>query len=278
MKICDNENMAAKLTDLFSGHLSEGEQAPLKVHLQQCEACQKTYGAMKLLAGQPTGLEHPQSELLVKYYENKDSLTEAQCQEMKEHLSTCEACAYDYDFLRSMETELEQSVAMELNQPSLMENILSTLTMPLKQPAVAYFLLALTLYPASQWLLQSTDTTDTASATISQPFELRLTTRAGGELPEVLRSAETGLELLELPYYHLQSDYYYEFYLKETESGRDLPLERIADFETAGRIRLLTRLIDLPDGIYTLTLLEIDRATNADTTRSSFTFKLVAGK
>ena len=254
----------------------------VKAHIADCGACQATLRTMQLLAAS-TKAElnldsegHVSTEILTKYYGNKQSLDEKTITRIEAHLDKCERCSYDLYFLTSLEDELAASVRAELAQPSLLDKIFNFGLSLIRKPAFAYLLLLLTIYPAARWLHQSLLDRQWGDEGFfhGQIYQLSEISRSGGELPVVRRSKENSLAGMAISYYHLLEEYRYEFSFQDEEQTQTYPLEKLSDFSRQGTIRLIVNIAGLSDGSYVVSLYEIDRQDPADTTVHQYPFQL----
>lgn len=279
----DNDELKyKKIADYFSGHLDEKEKEELLREISGSEELQRAFRTMSLLSEQMKKSVASEKEgevdyvLLAQYYINKNSLDEKTVKEIENKIAADKDWAYDYEFLREMEQELEHSVSRELAQPTFWEKTFSTTRAIVLKPAVAYFLLALTLYPAISWLYQQTAPEPEGEIDVwsGTSYLLSGSVRSGGGIPVVIRSVTDSLVYLSLPYYHLTDDYSYDIYLTDEERDTVFSVEEITNFKEPKIIRLIMNTSGLPDRDYLLVLDEISKSDTTETSQSSYLFRL----
>jgi len=275
---CTNEKLGIRLSDYFTGHLSEKERSEMIAHLGDCPCCQTSLKTMQAIAGQqinataPANRPHLTTEQVSKYYQSPSSLSRSEITEIEAHLRTCDECSYDLDFLRDMEDELRISVRSELARPT----VFGTIAALFRKPALAYFLLLLTLYPTVRWIADGSGRSESVASnwSSSPAYEIAETRRSVGEMNVVRRPIDDPLLRLDLPFYHQLAEKQYRYSLVSQASGEAAELDKLVDYDSTGVIRMLLNTKRLPDGEYSLSLIEIDQLDTLDQMHQYFIFQL----
>ncbi len=273
-----NDKITKLLGDYFSGHLTLKQEAEVESHLAQCQSCRKALDTMGLLAADPSSTlisDHIAADQMALYYRERKSLSQSEQAGIRAHIGECNRCAYDYQFLRDMETDLAQSVKAEMVPTTLLERIWRAIPVMVTKPALAYFLLALTIYPAMQYLAGGPEPAAISeTGAVYQSFELFDANRSGGEMPIVTRADRQETTKLVVPQYHSIESFSYSFSIQNADLTQDLNAEVLSLFEQEGSIVLLVNLRDLSDGDYVLSVTEVDREDPTDTSLSHYSFRL----
>jgi hypothetical protein len=276
---CENKKIADLIPDYFTGILSKEDTIIVRNHLGICQECLKDLKTMRILSGwdaEKDSINHIDSNLLTQYYQNPSSLADNIQDGVKAHLKECDECSYNLDFLVSLETELERSVARKVKTPSLVKAIQEFLAALVRKPAFAYFLLLLTLYPAGKWFQMSTDDefTDAKWQVPQEVQRLSEGVRSAGKIPIVSRTYDSGLVRILVPVDHYIEGFSYSFQLQDKHDFKILQMEQISDFSEQNSIDLIINTTELADGEYILNIHEIDRADPTDTTTYPYLFRL----
>lgn len=278
---CNDRAIADKLNDYFSGHLSGDVLDRVENHLDSCENCRATLKTMKIVGGKvdnpgsDDSEQHVAGDLLSLYYQDKSGLSADQITKVETHLKDCDTCAYDLAFLQDMETDLSRSVQAEMVKPSLLHMVGRALLGVALKPALAYFLLLLTIYPAARYVMgPDGDPTIPGSPFPSEVYQLSDLTRAGGEYPQIFRSWDNNLVRISVPFYHAKEEFEYIVKLENEDQTRDYHIEKLSDFSKEGSIGLILNTVDLSDGTYLLDVYEIDWKYPFDTAVTTYPFEL----
>lgn len=269
---CNDKAIAQKLTDYFSGHLNESETAEVENHLAQCSECRQTLALMDKLGGHRVHGDHPDREILIQYYHDPSAFSEGRKAQIRAHLEDCRECAYEYAFLRDMERDLAASAQTQLDRPGLLRRFFQAIPAVLRKPAVAYFLLALTIYPAVRYLTQGpSDEPNWAARSVT----LTSMDRSDAEVATVTRRSDSDIIGVTIPQYHNLDQFEYQFEVRDSSFSREIAVELISDLTSRGSIGLLVNTRDMDDGLYTISVVEVDRIAPEDTTRHNYPLRLV---
>lgn len=277
---CQDKRTRLLLSDYFSGHLGESDCRLVEAHLAECQDCRKALKTMELLTGEQadpsSGPPHIAKELLAQYYQDKSAFDPDTLHAIENHLAECADCAYEVSFLRDLEEVLASSVKASPATPSLLQRLSGLSVTVLKKPAFAYFLLLLTIYPATRHLLQFRTDQRPSFEVPSQVYHLREMTRSAAKLPAVTYPKDQRMIQLAIPYYHSVPDCQYHFIILDSTHTELVSAQRIPDLSQNGVIRLLLSTEGLADGLYMVQVNEIDRLSPTDTTTSVYPFELRA--
>ena len=96
---------AQYLSDLAAGSLPADAAAAVARHAEACRSCAEWLGLYDVLAqhlavGDPSGVPHPDPDLLALYGLQPEELSEAQEQHMRRHLESCAECRNDLQLAR----------------------------------------------------------------------------------------------------------------------------------------------------------------------------------
>jgi hypothetical protein len=127
---------------------------------------------------------HPSADQIGQYFRDDSSLPTTRREELKNHFQTCDRCAYDLHFLQSMETELRGSLRTRPHEVSTLQRMFAFSAKIVRTPAIAYFVIALLVYPSVRWLLAPTDESGNQ---VGKIYELMTPTRGGGKILTVQR-------------------------------------------------------------------------------------------
>lgn len=252
-------------------------------HLPNCNDCRETLKTMEILSGQIDPYSpfedsgHLKDDIIAKYYENKELIPISQLQQLEEHLEQCSDCAYDLEFLNSLEQELNLSVSKKLKEFNILEKLLNTIPNFVKSPVLAYFLLILTVYPSYKWYSSIQDGTEIEiHPLISQNVNLLNQQKRGlGEISTLVRRNGELISLIDIQVDHSKEHFEYSLTIGETNSNKSLKVQSIIDLSRTGIVGISLHTAVMDDGDYILTLLEIDLETFSDTASYIIPFKLI---
>jgi len=273
---CKQRNIAEMLTDYFTGDLSMEQHMQVERHLDECEGCRTNLQTMTLLAGgiaqdsDDVNQNHVHPRLISAYYREKASLSESTLSKIEAHLEACESCSYDLQLLRDMETELFRSVEVAKDTRTVGQKLATFVWSLVRKPALAYFILALTIYPASMYVLEERQ----ASIDSAGYVELRSSLRSNEELPLVERASQTEILRISLPQYHNLDVFDYTFSIRALDSDLDLRADIVPDFSAQGEIDLLIGGRYLADGVYYLIVNERELDDTSSVSVEMFAFEL----
>ncbi len=274
-----NNRVSEQLNDYFSGHLTRGQEAEIENHLALCPACKETLETMRVIAADPTNDRvsgHLSTSLIASYYENPSTLPDADKDRIRTHLKQCDQCAYDYQYLRDMEEELTRSVKAEMESEGLFARLWNAIPVVVTKPAFAYFLLALTIYPAAKFVSDYVRTPQVSEISEQyQSYELTPANRSAGKATMVTRPESKATVRLTIPQYHSLDNFHYSYRIQTVDLAGSFQAEFLSTFENAGSIDLLANLRNLPDGDYVLTIEEIDREDPSDTSLTHYSIQLI---
>ncbi len=276
MKKCTDEEIGNRLTDFYSGHLTENESEAVLSHLKQCETCRNDLKVMGLLGEGPALKKeenskfHLSAEQISSYYADRKSLSASDLSVVESHLKSCDHCAYELDFLRDLESDLAGSVKHAQKSVSMLARVADLVFPALRKPVVAYFLLLLTLYPTYRFLAVMNSETASSETTWNQLQEGR---RSTGEAKIILRdrgATYLGFDVLQ---YHNVAEFRYSVTLSPAgELTRRIPV--LTNFDDKQKIQVMGNFHDLPDGEYILTVEEVDPLTPNDKASQQYRFEL----
>ena len=276
---CTDKKIYEKLSDYYSGHLSDKENREVEAHMAQCKDCKESFMLIKMIAGDINAdkdyeIDHINSDLLTRYFQDKSSLSTDKIEKISKHLSECRDCAFEYQFLRDMESEMKQSIKAELRQPSLLQRLLSYSWGVVKKPAFAYFLLFITLYPAANWLMKSPSGTGPGFANLTE-YSIKELNRATGDISKTYRSPNNSLLWIAIPYYHLREDYHYNYSIKNLDLSTVFSSEIISRYDSKDIIGLIVNTENIPDGSYILELNEVEKENPNEINTYQFSFMIL---
>lgn len=267
---CTSEQIAALLSDYFSGHLSTAEMDMVRAHLATCQVCRESLQTMSLLA--PRGIAgakpHPAKSALAQFYHDRSSLSPEIAALMEKHVAGCRECAAELAILDDMERELRGSVSgagqAEGWIPSLVHRY---------GRYVAYTAAACLLISVGFRVLMTEDRLQDNP----QVYQLAQSTRAGGRIVEIQRESGQQTAILEVSFYHARDEYDYSATLidgKGNHVGADVGQ---LSFPASGRILIELRLTDLSAGDYQLMITETRRDLTGQPSQTYYPFRLVNG-
>ncbi len=283
---CLDENIRLKLNDFATGHLDPAETQEVKRHLDACVECRDSLKVMRMLKKPATEANssghagHLSQEDVSSYHENRHGLSPEVRSRIEAHLKSCEKCAYDLAFLNDLETELSASVRSELNRAPIWQTVLNYIVIPLRKPAVAYFLLLLAAYPTVRWFTDSNGhapSGDNKSVPV-QVFQLLEANRSSSDVPTVTRTERDALVRMDLPFYHLSSENRYEYSLFDSGKRERAPITLFANYSVPGKIQLILDTKNIIDGSYQFVVAEKSFADSLNVNESSFSFRLVTDR
>ena len=280
MEECTDEQIAAKLPDYWTGHLSGEERLAVEAHLPHCESCRKSLQTMDLIAGTGAGRtvdkgsDHISQELLASYHARRDSLDSNTLDRVRQHLAACRDCSTDLEFIVSLEKELRTPIVKGIALRSPIAGFLEHLRGTLLRPVVALPVLILLVFLAVKWFRPQLPK-ETSETTVAAGILLKELRRSGGEPATVVRDRDAVVLRLDLPHYALPSEMEYSVLLSDPRDQRSLNARIGLRLGEKGIVHLTVDPRSLADGDYDLTLLEISRSTPQDTSSFVFPFKLV---
>ncbi|MBN4072318.1 hypothetical protein JYU03_00185 [bacterium AH-315-F03] len=224
----------------------------------------------------PNSHEHLSEELLTSYYEHPEKFHGDAVNDIQVHLASCETCRTDLEFLVSLERDLVSSVVTGAASDFGIRNAFDRISVFLKQPALAYFLIAVMIYPTISWLsekLVKTPELQISERSIGTVI-LSGSLRSNGEIQTVLRQSDTQIIRFQVPIYHVEETMRYEFSFRDVESDNPVLVEYISDYREDASILLTTNTGSLSDAEYVLEVTEHNRKSNELSKRLRFTFRL----
>jgi len=279
---CKDSKISRMLPDYWSGHLGLEDQQVVERHLTQCPECRSELCLMDTLAGRYSNKEKSKAEnhislsLIATYYEDKSSLSADQIRTIESHLDDCDMCAYELDFLRSMEQDLSRSVESHVHKAFKLEDISRALMWLVRKPVFAYFMLLLTLYPTYRWIEEPSGGRYPEDHHLFQVerFIVGEASRGVNEIPDVVRTSENPLVMLLIPFYHLTEKYSYEFSVSAVDETESIDANLVPDFQKDAIILILLDTRKLTDGNYTLEVTETGIEDSTDFSAKFFSFNL----
>jgi len=273
---CTNVHIQERLGDYLTGHLDPADRAEVACHLAECDNCRQSLQFMEKLAGFEAGsiIHHPDFALITRFYAEPETLDEATIEAFKKHLQECDECAYELDFLRDMEAGLEKSAAARGERQPLLEIVGEFLTGLVRKPALAYFLLLLTIYPTYLWLSGTGEPGAGGGYVSDSVFQLSNVTRTAGDLPVITPDADKPIVVLNLPFRPFEIDYTYSASIADIEMTSPLDIPIILDMRDSTSINALLDLRDMASGSYVLILHEQSRDDPEDFEELLFPFTL----
>ena len=263
-----------------NGSLSPEEARKVEAHLKDCPTCQKELQEIRTLSSGIKEHEdvfastHIESEKLVVFAEEPESLDPEDIAATVKHLQSCPECYVELQTLKRANLELEarekQGKAGFVEQASVWERTFKRLIWLVRRPAFAYLIIILLAYPAARWLMPRLSP--------AEVYVLSEQTRTPQEPMQVLRSEEEKEVRLRVPYWPDLEAQRYELRI-ETESGLSVfAVQNFSDFGDQGFFYLDLSARYLPDGRYFLIVKEISRVDISVFEETRFPFRLITAE
>lgn len=265
---CTNEQIAALLSDYFSGHLSTAETDTVRAHLATCQVCRESLQAMSLLApnGIAGGRSHPSKNALAQFYRDRSGLTSEIAALLEKHVAGCRECAAELAILDDMERELRGSVSGVVHS----ERWIQTFVHRYGRYA-AYAAAACLLISVGYRIL----TTEDRDGGRIQIYQLTESTRAGSRPVEIRREAGISNVVFDVQFYHLRAENDYSAALVDAHGQQVAAEVDRLDFPQVRRIHVHMRLIGVPVGEYQLVIRESKRGSTAQPSQTYYPFELL---
>ena len=305
---CENKKMTEMLIKYFDNELNEAERTEVEKHLKECSECSNQYKTMLFLdSGKSDPGNHIPPDLMADYYQYRDELDAEKIAAIESHLKECHQCAYELEFLNSMEQELYEAETAKPQPKSIFQQVLDFSRKLVLKPVLVYFLLLLTIYPVYKFLSSPLDNTRSPlhQSQVLPSLVLTSGTRSitgppladssglnqaddslsGSNIPDSMtvnlleKNPNDTLVYLEIQLTHNTQYYRYDFDLNyiNSEDGSVFALtdqKKYISFDKKGSIGLILNTEGMRDGEYRLCISEIDIEDPSDTAISCFQFFL----
>lgn len=278
MKECSDATIAHQLTDYYSGHLTYDQSQRVRNHLNDCESCRESLRAMELIGGGPAlhsekeAGGHLSAEQISAYYLEDSSLSANERSQINAHLTRCDQCAYDFAYLKDFETDIRASIKHAPRRISLLQRALSFVIPVVRHPALAYFLLLLTIYPTYQFLRSG----DPGSGEPGAPATWQIiaeTNRSAGSAGTIARTEQSDLVRVEIRQFNNPDLFHYTARITaEADSTRTIPV--YARAEGGEKVRLVIDVRNLPDGFYRVWISESEKSSPNNTVHHGYLMEL----
>jgi Zn finger protein HypA/HybF involved in hydrogenase expression len=288
VSLTDCEN---KIKDLLPWYLnqtlSEDEAKKVEAHLKGCPKCQKE---LEELRGISSGLKehkevfvspHIESEKLVIFAEEPESLDPDEVTAIEKHLRSCPLCHEELQTLKSANLELE---ALEKKQKpklakeaSVWERITERVIWSIRKPAFAYIIVLLLAYPAGRWLIQKSPPgmPPIPKVVPEKAYILSEQTRMIAEPTPVFRSDREKNVRVGIAFWPDLENQSYELMIS-SESGENIfGMMDFTDFGDQGYFQLVLNTDSIPDGRYVLIIRETNKEDPSISSETYFPFQII---
>ena len=285
MTDCKNE-LKSLLPWYLNQTLPEDEAKKVEAHLKECPKCQKELEELRWLSsgvkelGEVSASPHIESEKLVIFAEEPETLNPDEVTAIEKHLQSCSLCHEELQTLKRANLELEALEKKEkpkfAKKVSVWEKISERLIWLVKKPAFAYIIVLLLAYPAGRWLFyKSPPSPEVASEIV---YLLSEQTRITGEPTSVLRSDKDKQVRVAIPFWPDLENQSYELMIN-SESGETIfAIKDFTDFGDQGFFQLVLNTDFFPDDRYILILKEINKKDSTIFSETYFPFQIIKVK
>lgn len=266
---CSNEQIAALLSDYFSGHLGSTDEERVQTHIVTCTVCRDSLRIMTLMASQGNAgrHSHPSKDTLGLYYHDRARLTPVIAEMVREHLARCKECSAELAILNDLECELRDSVSDTAHEGGKIGQLVSRYGR-----YVAYAAAACLLLMVGYRVMTTEDQMSPTSVT----YRLSESVRSESTLPVVGRTTGTEIIVFEIPYYHARSENNYSVAVTDAQGRATIANASRVDFPQPGLLLVHLPSAALRDGEYRLVLKETKKGTSGDSTQAYFPFRLIS--
>lgn len=270
--------------------LSEEEVRKVEAHLKECPKCRKELEELRWLSSGVKELSeafvspHIESEKLVIFSEEPESLDPNEATAIEKHLQSCPLCYEELQTLKRTNLELEALEKKDepkfAEESSLPEKIAEKLIWLIRKPAFAYIIIILLAYPAGRWLFRSSQPgmppiPKVASETV---YVLSEQTRVTAEPTSVFRSDKDKSVRVGIPFWADLENKSYELKIN-SESGQIIfSIKDFTDLGGQGFFQLVLNTDSIPDGRYILILRETNKKDLTIFSETHFPFQIIRAK
>lgn len=266
------------LSDYHSGHIDDQNVQSVEAHALVCKACRETLRVMQIMSGKSISdtHEHLSEKLLTSYYERPEMFVNSATRDIESHLSSCETCRADLEFLVNLERDL---TGKEINRPKSeyhSQSIFYRISDFLKHPALAYLLVASMMYPTISWLSGKLSSAPESQTTQRSTDTLILSSqlRSGGNIQVVLRQTGAPIVQFQIPIYHVTEIMSYEFSFRDIQADTAINVEYLSDYSEESSLHLTVNTSSLADAEYILEVTERNSESDEISKHLRFTFRL----
>lgn len=270
----------------FNKTLSEDEAKKVEAHLKECPECQKELEELRWLSsgvkelGEVFVSPHIESEKLVIFSEEPETLNPDEATAIEKHLQSCSLCHEELQTLKSANLELKTLEKKEkpkfAKEASVWERITERVIWLIRKPAFAYIIVLFLAYPAGRWLFyKSPPSPKIASETV---YLLSEQTRITAEPTSVFRTDKDKTVRVVIPFWPDLENQSYELKVN-SESGETIfAIKDFTDFGDQGFFQLVLNTDSIPDGRYILILRETNKKDPAIFSETYFPFQIIMQK
>ena len=276
---CEDYKIRDMLSDYFTRHLTAAEMASVREHVEHCKSCREKLGLMELLnenneaAAGSEARYHLPDDLLVEYYQHRDSMDRKTIERIEQHLADCRECSNGLAFLTGLEKGFLQSAEISDSEPGIFERLLSVVVNVVRRPTFAYVIVLILAYPAFQWMISSSTDPGEANFLPLDSYVIGEQTRSTEGLTQVFRNRPDAIVHLKIPFYPLDKRYEASIESEADKAVRDA--EVILYRTEQGIINVLLTTRNLRDGVYIIDLHESDWDKPLDKNPSRYRFELL---
>ena len=283
-----------KLKDLLPWYLnqtlSDDEVKKVEAHLNECADCRKELGEIKWLSSgvkehnEVIKSSHIESERLVVFSEEPESLDPDEATAIENHLRSCPSCYEELQTLKRASLELEALDRKEksklVQRSTVWEKVSERLIWLVRKHVFAYIIIILLVYPAGRWLFRSSQpgTPSIPKVASEKVYLLSEQTREATEPISVFRNSKDKQVRVGVPFWVDLENESYELVIN-TESGQTIfSIKDFTDFGNQGFFQLALNTDSILDGRYILIIRETNKKDSTIFSETHFPFQIIRAK
>ncbi len=278
---CTQKKIADLLPWYVNNTLSAEEKMVFEKHLKTCSGCRTKLPDVQQLSGdleeQSSILlsEHIFPEQLVLYAEAKHELTKEDFEKIDSHFKECSGCQRELQILKNVNASLKKNLILKFLD-TLKNKINNLAPQILIGPALAYMIILLLLYPAYLGIFKSSKPFEPNVA--EKNFELiqfdnRLESKTKNEIT-VSKESEVFSLSFNLPVLN-EENIRYDATISNSNGKVIWEKKYIKSLDDYGTFLVIGFSNFFVEGIYKLTINEINRKENTIKEEFVFTFKVI---
>lgn len=266
----------------LNGTLSEDQARKVETHLKACPKCQKELEEIKWLSsgvkvvGGITASPHIQSEKLLLFIEEPESLSPDEKATIEKHVESCATCYNEIQTLKRVNLELvgqEEEKSESTKKVPFWEKMTEGLIWLVRKPAFAYAVAILLAYPAARWLLLQPQPPVPPVAP-EKVYMLSEQTRTPAKPTVVLRDKNDRLIRLDIPFWPDLDNNLYELMIKSENGQTIFDVADFAEFGSQGMFQLVLNSDSFSDGRYVLIVKEKNKRDPSISSETNFPFQI----